>query len=100
MIQFYLMSSLARKSCGCTINITISCQHCKYELSPVTSCRLKDEPAKALYERGGFGLEKEDCFLVSLFDDRRRLLSKFIPQNATQEIVDDFEPEETLQTEY
>jgi len=42
--------------------------------------RLKDEAARGLYQQAGFRLEKEDCWLVGWFDDRRNLLSKFIPK--------------------
>lgn len=42
--------------------------------------RLKDEPALGLYSKAGYEVEKEDCILVSLWDDRRQLLSKFIPR--------------------
>jgi hypothetical protein len=41
---------------------------------------LKDQAARALYERAGFEVEEEDCCLVGLWDNRRRLLSKFIPK--------------------
>lgn len=43
-------------------------------------CRLIDEPALGLYSKAGYEIEKEDCILVGLWDDRRQLLSKFIPR--------------------
>ena len=46
----------------------------------LVQCGLKDEPAKALYRKAGYEVEKQDCFLVSLWDERRQLLSKFIPR--------------------
>lgn len=51
-------------------------------------CRLKDAPALALYSKAGYGLEKEDCLLVSLWDDRRQLLSKFIPRRKQPELAE------------
>lgn len=73
-------------------------------MTPLFLCgRTKDKPAKALYERAGFELEKEDCLLVSLFEDRRRLLSKFIPQDPMyrlNETSDHEEEQPALTTEY
>lgn len=58
--------------------------------------RLRDEPAKGLYSKAGFELEKEDCLLVSLWDHRRQLLSKFLPSrpqvNAAASQEQDPEP--------
>lgn len=68
----------------------------------VSFCRLKDEPAKGLYDKAGYELEKEDCLLVALWDNRRRLLSKYIPQQpAVQEEAEAPEEEtEPFVTEY
>ena len=61
-------------------------------MDPFSSCRLKDEPALGLYSKAGYEVEKEDCILVGLWDDRRRLLSKFIPRK--KELMD-MQPEES-----
>lgn len=34
----------------------------------------------ALYQKAGYEVEQEDCILVGLWNDRRQLLSKFIPK--------------------
>ena len=33
-----------------------------------------------LYSKAGYEVEKEDCILVGLLNDRRQLLSKFLPR--------------------
>ena len=47
-------------------------------------CRLKDDAAMALYRKAGYEMEKEDCALVGLWNDRRQLLSKFIPRRQNR----------------
>ena len=46
-------------------------------------------------------MEKQDCFLVSLWDERRQLLSKFIPRPKSPLLEQPAQQEEEkLVTEY